>query len=54
MWFHRPARADEWLLFDQSIEWTGAARGLAAGRLFDRTGRLVATCVQEGLIRTDR
>jgi acyl-CoA thioesterase-2 len=54
MWFHRPARADEWLLFDQSIEWTGAARGLAAGRLFDRTGRLVATCVQEGLIRADR
>jgi acyl-CoA thioesterase-2 len=54
LWFHRPARADEWLLFDQSAEWTGAARGLAAGRLFDRTGRLVATCVQEGLIRTDR
>ncbi len=53
MWFHRPARADAWLLFDQTVEWTGAARGLAAGRLFDRSGCLVATCVQEGLIRTE-
>ena len=51
MWFHRPARADGWLLFDQSVEATGAARGLATGRLFDREGRLVATCAQEGLIR---
>ena len=51
MWFHRPARADGWLLFDQSVEATGAARGFATGRLFDRAGRLVATCAQEGLIR---
>lgn len=52
MWFHRRTRADQWLLFDQRVEWTGAARGLAAGRFFDRNGRLVASCAQEGLIRT--
>jgi acyl-CoA thioesterase-2 len=51
MWFHRPARADEWLLFDQRAEATGGARGLASGRFFDRSGRLVATCLQEGLAR---
>lgn len=51
MWFHRPARADEWLLFDQRAESTGGARGLASGRFFDATGRLVATCLQEGLAR---
>lgn len=51
MWFHRRARADEWLLFDQTALWTGAGRGLANGRLFDMDGRLIATCTQEGLIR---
>ena len=51
MWFHGAARADEWLLFDQTVEATGGARGLTTGRLFDRGGRLVATCMQEGLIR---
>lgn len=51
MWFHRPARADEWLLFDQTPEVTSGARGLASGRFYDRNGELVATCVQEGLIR---
>lgn len=51
MWFHRPARADAWLLFDQSPESTSGARGLASGRFFDAEGRLIATCLQEGLIR---
>ena len=51
MWFHAPARADQWLLFDQTVEWTGAGRGLASGRLFDTGGRLIATCTQEGLMR---
>lgn len=51
MWFHAPARADEWLLFDQRVEWTGGARGLATGRLYTAAGQLVATCTQEGLIR---
>ena len=51
MWFHRVARADEWLLFEQNVEATGGGRGLASGRFFDRSGKLVATCVQEGLMR---
>ena len=51
MWFHRPARADEWLLFEQLPEMTGGGRGLASGRFFNRRGDLVATCVQEGVMR---
>lgn len=51
MWFHRPARADEWLLFVQTVEATGAGRGLARGRMFTQQGELAATCMQEGLIR---
>jgi len=51
MWFHRPFRADEWLLFDQRVESTGRGRGLASGRFFTESGELVATCLQEGLIR---
>ena len=51
MWFHNPVRADEWLLFDQSVEATGSGRGLATGRIFDADGTLAATCMQEGLIR---
>ncbi len=51
MWFHRFARADEWLLFQQTVESTGGGRGLARGYFFDRGGALVATCMQEGLMR---
>jgi len=51
MWFHRPFRADEWLLYDQVSPSAGGARGLSIGRLFDAGGSLVATAVQEGLIR---
>ena len=51
MWFRRPARADEWLLFEQTVETTGAGRGLANGRIFDTDGKLIATCMQEGLMR---
>lgn len=51
MWFHCPARADDWLLFEQNVETTGAGRGLASGRLFRADGTLAATCVQEGLMR---
>ncbi|HEX7034296.1 MAG TPA: acyl-CoA thioesterase domain-containing protein [Pseudomonadales bacterium] len=53
MWWHRPARADEWLLFEQRAEATGGGRGLASGRFFTRDGTLVATCLQEGLMRWD-
>ena len=50
MWFHRAARADDWLLFAQTVETTGDGRGLASGRFFTRQGALVATCLQEGLM----
>ncbi len=51
MWFHAPCRADEWLLYIQSVEATGRGRGLARGRFLDACGTLVATCMQEGLMR---
>jgi acyl-CoA thioesterase-2 len=51
MWFHRPLRADEWLLYDQVSPSASGGRGFATGRLFTVDGRLVATAVQEGLIR---
>jgi acyl-CoA thioesterase-2 len=51
IWFHRPFRADEWLLYDQASPSASGARGLAIGRVFTEDGRLVATVAQEGLIR---
>jgi acyl-CoA thioesterase-2 len=54
MWFHRPFRADDWLLYDQWSPVAAEARGLAIGELFDRHGRLVVSVVQEGLIRGGR
>ncbi len=51
MWFHRPFRADEWLLFDQESPTASGARGLARGLLFSRAGDLVVSVVQEGLVR---
>ena len=54
MWFHRPFRADEWLLFDTDSPVAHGARGLARGFLFDRKGQLCVSMVQEGLARTVR
>ncbi|MBC2934527.1 acyl-CoA thioesterase II [Nocardioides sp. zg-1228] len=51
IWFHRPFRADDWWLYDQFAPFAGGARGLALARVFSRTGELVATVAQEGLIR---
>ena len=51
MWFHRPFRADEWLLYDQQSPTASGARGLAIGRLFTREGAHVVSVVQEGLLR---
>jgi acyl-CoA thioesterase-2 len=51
MWFHRPFRADEWVLYDQESPSASGARGLATGRFFAQDGRLIATVVQEGLLR---
>lgn len=52
MWFHRPFRADEWLLYDQYSPTASGARGLATGTIFTRDGILAVSVVQEGLIRT--
>ena len=51
MWFHESVRADDWLLFDQKVEWTGDGRGVASGRIYTQEGTLAATCMQEGLMR---
>ncbi len=53
MWFHRPFRADEWLLYDQHSPSASGARGLAYGEIYSADGRLVVSVVQEGLIRTE-
>jgi acyl-CoA thioesterase-2 len=52
VWFLRPFRADDWLLYDQTSPSAGGGRCLTQGRVFDRSGRLVANVVQEGLMRT--
>ena len=54
LWFHRPFRADEWLLYSQDSPNLCAGRGLARGLFFSRSGSLVASVVQEGLIRERR
>ena len=51
MWFHRPVRMDQWLLFDMESPSASGARGIARGRFFDQQGALVATVAQEGLMR---
>lgn len=52
MWFHRPFRADEWLLYDQHSPTASGARGLATGTIYTRDGTLAVSVVQEGLLRT--
>jgi acyl-CoA thioesterase-2 len=51
MWFHRPFRADEWLLYAQESPSAQGARGFAMGHLYTRDGTLVVSVAQEGLIR---
>jgi acyl-CoA thioesterase-2 len=51
MWFHRPFRADEWLLYVQDTPSSSHARGLARGLIYTEDGSLVASVTQEGLIR---
>ena len=54
MWFMRPFRADEWLLYDQSSPSACGGRSLTEGKLFTQCGEMVATVVQEGLTRYKR
>jgi len=51
MWFHRPFRADQWLLYDMDSPSSSAGRGFNRGNIFTADGELVASCTQEGLIR---
>lgn len=51
MWFHRPFRADDWLLYVQDSPSASGARGYCRGAIYDRHGHLVASTVQEGLMR---
>ncbi|RVX09924.1 Acyl-coenzyme A thioesterase 8 [Vitis vinifera] len=51
MWFHRPFRADDWLLFVIASPAAYNARGFCAGQMFNRKGELVVSLTQEGLIR---
>jgi acyl-CoA thioesterase-2 len=54
LWFHRPFKADEWLLYSQDTPSAGEARGFARGLIFTRDGTLVASVAQEGLLRERR
>lgn len=51
MWFHRPFRADEWLLYAQTTPASAGGRGFATGSIYTRDGTLVVSVAQEGLIR---
>ena len=54
LWFHRPFRADEWLLYAQDSPNLGGSRGFARGLIFSSDGTLVASVAQEGLLRLRR
>jgi acyl-CoA thioesterase-2 len=54
MWFHRPFRADDWLLYSQDSPSASAGRGLGRGTIHTADGRLAVTVVQEGVIRVTR
>ncbi|WDD98991.1 acyl-CoA thioesterase II [Thalassomonas actiniarum] len=51
MWFHRPFRFDDWLLYDMQSPSASNGRGLVKGQIFNRQGELVASTMQEGVIR---
>lgn len=54
MWFHRPFRADDWLLYDQESPSASGGRGLAKGRIFTADGQLAVSVIQEGVMRVPR
>ncbi|MFE9773036.1 acyl-CoA thioesterase [Streptomyces sp. NPDC005931] len=51
MWFHRPFRADEWLLYDQQSPTAHGGRGLGQARIYTQDGRLAVSVIQEGVVR---
>ena len=54
MWFHRPFRVDEWFLYALDSPSASNARGFSRGNIFQRDGKLIASTVQEGLMRIKR
>jgi len=54
MWFHHPVRVDDWLLYSCDSPSSSGGRGLARGLIYDRSGRLVASTIQEGMIRVKK
>ena len=52
LWFLRPVRVDEWMLYSQSSPSAQTGTGLAQGKIFNQRGELLAVAVQEGLTRT--
>ena len=54
MWFHRPFRADEWMLYTTESPSSSGGRGMNRGTLYSRDGQLIASTAQEGLIRLKR
>lgn len=51
VWFHRAVRFDEWVLYSTSSPVAAESRGLGTGHFFDRNGQVVATVVQEGIVK---
>lgn len=56
IYFHRPRalKADEWLFTEMESPWAGDGRGLVFQRIWNREGVLIASCVQEGLVRLEQ
>ncbi|MER7836595.1 acyl-CoA thioesterase II [Streptomyces sp. NPDC096040] len=54
MWFHRPFRADEWLLYDQESPSAYGGRGLGQARIYTQDGSLAISVIQEGVVRVPR
>ncbi|MFF0274812.1 acyl-CoA thioesterase [Streptomyces sp. NPDC004330] len=54
MWFHRPFRADEWLLYDQESPTASGGRGLGQARIYTQDRRLAISVIQEGVVRVPR
>ncbi|CAO3698085.1 unnamed protein product [Rhizopus microsporus] len=54
IWFHAPARADDWLLYDKHSPRTNGGRGVAFGRIYSRDGTLIVTTAQEGVVRLSK
>ena len=51
MWFHRPFRVDEWVLYDMESTSASGGRGFVKGQFFNQQGELIASAAQEGVIR---